>query len=118
MTKLTKKEIEEQLEEAASRRYQDVAYDLPPVGQYHFDAACDHIADHLYDLFNQKYPKANFKRIAKRVVSGYQRSDTAESKRNEAMKQRQWKKVQQKKVQQKPKAWDKKKPTRLGVGSY
>lgn len=124
---MNKKAIEAVMEAEASRRYQDVAYDLPRPGNFHYHATCDHLGDWLHDKFYKRFPEADFGKIAKRVALRYMSSDTKESKRNEARREKQramkssmerYKRIFGKPKTAKYKAWDQVKPTHKGIGSY
>lgn len=120
--KLTKKAIEEKMEEDADREYQTVAYDLPRQGRFHYQSAIDHIADRLCERFYEHRSNVSFRSVATQVVKRYCSNDTAESNRNEKQMERRWKKAQEPRIKKSASlripSWDSKKPTRLGTGSY
>lgn len=120
----SKKTVDALMEQEADKHYQGVAPDLPRQGNYQWLGAIDHLADWLYDNFRDQWEPGRFKRIAKRVVNQYCSSDTKESRRNEEKAERRWRAKEKAKLnppRSRPSiehTWDRKKPTRLGTGSY
>lgn len=120
----SKKTVDALMEQEADKHYQQVAPDLPRQGNYQWLGSIEHLADWLYDNFRDQWKPGRFRRIAKRVVNRYCSSDTKESKRNEEKAERRWrakKKARLNPPRPRPSSeptWDRKKPTRLGTGSY
>lgn len=107
--RIPKKPSKEDLDGVRSfmdRRYQEVEPDLPRHGNYHFNAAVDHLGDYAYDEISRhhygKVPKSiNLGKMAREVVKRYADDDTVLSKRNERKRASSWEKSRERLAKQK-----------------
>lgn len=123
-----KPEHEKKMVDWADNHYQGVAHDLHAsvntrMGDSHYHAAHDYMADRLSDEFRKEHPNANFRAIAKKALKGYGLDDRKEARAAGKKYEREYNKNWRVQNQPpKPRKSQKPKPVKIkarrGIGSY